>query len=249
MPVAAQRALALLSDPATEPEQLQEAIACDQALSLRALRMANSAYYRRNREVSTVSAAVVVLGFKTIQTLLLTSAAHRVIASAQDVAAPLWDHSYAAAVACRELAREAGEGVLKREEAFLAGLFHDLGKGVIAARFPGVYREATGVVGERDALDFDHGELGEVLLTQWAIPANLAAAVGGHHDAGPSPLGELVVIGEWLSWAVAPGVGAVAPARPEALLTARGFGAEFLGDILETVKLYLDEESGPHEPS
>ncbi|RXL80522.1 HDOD domain-containing protein, partial [Citrobacter sp. AAK_AS5] len=81
---------------------------------------------------------------KTIQTLLLTSVAHRVIASAREVAAQLWDHSYAAAVACREFAREMGRSVLQREEAFLAGLFHDVGKGVIAARFPGVYRDASG---------------------------------------------------------------------------------------------------------
>ncbi len=248
LPVAAQRALALLSDPATEPEQLQEALARDQALSLRALRLANSAYYRRNREVSTLTSAVVVLGFKTIQTLLLTSAAHRVIASAADVAVPLWDHSYAAAVACREIARESGRGPREGEEAFLAGLFHDVGKGVIAARFPGIYGGADGVHGERDALGFDHGDLGEVLLTRWEIPGDLSAAVGSHHQPEPSPLGELVVLGEWLAWAVAPGVGSEAPSRPDALLRANDLGPERLGDILETVKLYLEEESGPHDP-
>jgi hypothetical protein len=141
-----------------------------------------------------------------------------------------------------------GKGSRKREEAFLAGLFHDVGKAVIAARFPGMYRDGGGVAEERDALGFDHGDLGEVLLTRWEIPGDLSAAVGTHHRPTQSPLGELVVVGEWLAWAVAPGVGREPPARPNAYLDANGLGANRLGDILETVKLYLDEESGPDEP-
>lgn len=244
LPAAAQHALALLSDPTTEPGELQQALARDQALALRALRLANSAYYRRSREITTLSNAVVVLGFRTIQTLLLSSAAHRVIAAAGELAEQLWNHSFAAAVACREFSKEIGRGSLEREEAFLAGLFHDLGKGVVAARFPGIYADSAGVEGERAALGFDHADLGQVLLERWQIPAALSAAVGTHHEAGPSALGRLVVMGEWLAWGVAPGVGSCLPERPMGLLDAYGMAPERLGEILESVKLYLDEESG-----
>lgn len=246
LPAAAQHALALLSNPATEPVELQEALSRDQALALRALRLANSAYYRRNREITTLSNAVVVLGFRTIQTLLLSSAAHRVIAAAGDLAEQLWSHSFAAAVACREFAKELGKGALEREEAFLAGLFHDLGKGVLAARFPGIYADAApgGIGAERAALGFDHAGLGQVLLERWQIPAALSGAVGTHHEAEPSALGRLVVMGEWLAWGVAPGVGSCLPERPAKLLEAYDMAPERLGEILESVKLYLDEESG-----
>lgn len=246
LPAAAQHALALLSNPATEPGELQEALSRDQALALRALRLANSAYYRRNREITTLSNAVVVLGFRTIQTLLLSSAAHRVIAAAGDLAEQLWSHSFAAAVACREFAKELGKGALEREEAFLAGLFHDLGKGVLAARFPGIYADEApnGTGAERAALGFDHAALGQVLLERWQIPPALSGAVGTHHEAEPSALGRLVVMGEWLAWGVAPGIGSCPPERPGKLLETHGMGAERLGEILESVKLYLDEESG-----
>ncbi|MBE0618893.1 MAG: HDOD domain-containing protein [Proteobacteria bacterium] len=247
LPAAAQRALALLSDPATEPEQLQEALARDQALALQTLRLANSAFYRRNREISTLSNAVVVLGFRTIQTLLLSCAAQRVIAAAGDLAEQLWGHSFAAAAACREFASELRWGAVEREEAFLAGLFHDLGKGVIASRFPGIYGDTEGAEGERAALGFDHGELGRVLLEQWKIPEALSGAVGTHHGTSPSPLGCLIVAGEWLAWGVADGVGGPPPERPSALLSAYGVGPEGLGEILARVKLALEEESGPHE--
>lgn len=249
LPAAAQHALALLSDPATEPEQLQEALARDQGLALQALRLANSAYYRRNREISTLSAAVVVLGFRTIQTLLLSCAAQRVIAGAGSLAEQLWGHSFATAVACRELAKELQWGGVAREEAFLAGLFHDLGKGVIASRFPGIYQEAVGADGERSALGFDHGALGQLLLERWKIPESLAGAVGGHHGPAPSSLGCLIVAGEWLAWGVAEGVGGRPPERPSSLLHAYGLGPERLGEVLERVKLVLEEESGAHEPS
>jgi len=249
LPAAAQRALALLADSATEPEQLQEALGRDQALALQVLRLSNSAYYRRNREVSTLSGAVVVLGFRTIQTLLLSCAAQRVIAAAGDLAEQLWSHSFAAAVACREFGREFKWGGLEREEAFLAGLFHDLGKGVIASRFPGIYEEAQGAEGEQSALGFDHGGLGQLLLERWGIPAALAGAVGTHHGANPSPLGCLVTAGEWLVWGVAEGVGGPPPERPSALLEAYGLGPERLGGVLERVKLVLEEEAGSREPS
>lgn len=246
LPAAAQHALALLSNPATEPGELQEALSRDQALALRALRLANSAYYRRNRQITTLSHAVVVLGFRTIQTLILSSAAHRIIAAAGDLAERLWSHSFAAAVACREFAKELGKGALEREEAFLAGLFHDLGKGVLAARFPGIYADAApdGTGAERAALGFDHANLGQVLLERWQIPAALASAVGSHHEPEPCALGRLVVMGQWLAWGVAPGAGSCPPQRPATLLEAHDMDPERLGEILESVKLYLDEEAG-----
>ena len=58
LPTVAQEALALLSDPLAEPEQLQAVLSRDPALSLRVLRLANSAFYRRNREVATLTSAI-----------------------------------------------------------------------------------------------------------------------------------------------------------------------------------------------
>ncbi len=248
LPAVAQEALGLLSDPRTEPEQLQAVLSRDQALALKLLRLANSAYYRRAREVTTLSGAVVLLGFKTIQTLVLSSAAHRVISSAGACAEQLWEHSYASAVACRELACRSGQPGGLREETFLAGLFHDVGKGVIAAKFPLVYRdtETGGSEGEEAFLGFHHGHLGRILLNRWKIPGVLADAVGDHHESETVGLARTVVLGERLAWAVAPGVGTNPPCLTDALLEEAGLDGSAVQEIREQVAAYVAEDRGHH---
>ncbi len=244
LPLVAQQALGLLAEPGTEPEQLQAVLARDPALALRVLRLANSAYYRRAREVSTLSAGVVLLGFKTIQTLVLSCAVQTVLALAGPLAGRLWEHSFASAAACRELGTVLGLGAAAREEAFLAGLFHDVGKGVLAAKFPGLYETPLGLSGERDALGFQHAELGRLLLEQWGVPPLLAAAVGNHHGPDPEPLARLVAAGDWLAWPLAPGVGSAVPAEPSALLAEAGLGEGALEEMRARVDALLCEDRG-----
>ena len=244
LPAVAQQAMALLGDPSTEPEELQRVLSRDTALALKVLRLANSAYYRRGREITTLSAAVVVLGFKTIHTCVLSSAVHRVLSSAGGLADQLWEHSFSAGVACRELARAARFSVVEREEAFLAGLFHDVGKGVIAAKFAGIYMEPLGLAGEAEQLGFHHGHLGHVLLRMWEIPEALSLAVAGHHELQADGLTRITAAGDWLAWAVRPGVGAEAPPEPEALLAELELDAAAVGEMREAVQRFLAEEIG-----
>ena len=186
--------------------------------------------------------AVVVLGFKTIHTCVLSSAVHRVISAAGAVADRLWDHSFSAGAACRELAKAAGLTMVEREEAFLAGLFHDVGKGVIAAKFPGVYGESLGVIGEAEKLGFHHGHLGHVLLSLWEIPETLRLAVAGHHQTEPDGLARITGAGDWLAWQVAPGVGAESPPEPGGFLAELKLGAAEVEELKDTVNGFLSEE-------
>lgn len=245
LPAVAQQALALLADPSTEPEDLQAVLSRDAALSLRVLRLANSAFYRRKREISTLTSAILLLGFKTIQSLILSSAVHRVLSSSGSVAGALWDHSFAAGAACRELARRTG-GVPERvEEAFLAGLFHDVAKGVLAAKFPGLYAKPLGVAGEVEVLGFDHAQLAQVLLAKWEIPPALAAAVGAHHEPDVTGLGALTAVADWLVWESAPGVGAEPPGEPAALASL-GLVRGALEEVRTSLAGSLAEEKVGH---
>lgn len=246
LPAVAQEALSLLSDPTTLPEELQEVLSRDPALALRVLRLANSAFYRRKREVSTLTSAILLLGFKTIQTLILSSAVHRVLSTAGALANVLWDHSFAAGLACRELRKRVGPQGDAVEEAFLAGLFHDVAKGVIVTKFPGVYGRPLGFLGEVSELGFHHGQLGHVLLTKWEIPSALAVAVGGHHDEDATDLGCLARVADWLAWGMAPGIGADPPEAPAGALARLGLEARGLGDLQDQLAESLAEERGAH---
>jgi HD-like signal output (HDOD) protein len=246
LPAVAQEALGLLSNPKTEPEELQAVLSRDPGLSLKILRLANSAYYRRNREISTLTSAILLLGFKTIQTLILSSAVHRVLTSGGSAATSLWEHSLAAALACRELGRRLRGFCSDAEEAFLAGLFHDTAKGVIGAKFPGIYSVPLGLDGEIESLGFHHGHLGQVLLSKWDIPPALCLAVGSHHEREPQGLGLLTAIADWLAWGLAPGIGAEAPEEPSRLLSAVGIDKDLLEEIQRSLAATLAEERGSH---
>lgn len=244
LPVVAQQALSLLADPAAEPEALQSVLSRDPALAVKVLSQANSAYYRRNRAITTLGGAVVLLGFKTIQTLILSSAVHRVLQGAGPWGQALWLHCFGAGLAGRELARRArGRGGVP-EEAFLVGLFHDVGKGLLAAKLPRLYDNAPGWAGEEADLGFHHGTLGQALLLRWSIPETLAEAVGEHHRAEGGGLPGVARAADWLAWSVAPGVGALPYPRPDGNLEALGLGDDDLTDLRESLAESLSEEGG-----
>jgi HD-like signal output (HDOD) protein len=219
LPAVAQEVLQLLSIPGTEPALLQESMQRDPALTLKVLRIANSAYYRRGREISTLADAIVLLGLKTVQCIVMSSAVQRVLDSAGDVSEKLWEHSFAVAVACREVASHNRESTERKEEVYLAGLFHDVAKGVIATHFSGIYNLPLSLEGETEDLGFTHTNLAQVLLTKWAIPAVITEAVSSHHlDPLPEGYAEVIVLGNWLTEECAPGVVPVPRKVPTELL-------------------------------
>ncbi len=243
LPSVAQEALAHLSTPDANPAGLQAIMSRDPALTLKVLRMANSAYYRRGREITSLGDAIVLLGFKTIQSLVLSSAVQRVLNSAGALAPRLWEHCFTVAVACREISADAPGMGVEREEAFLAGLFHDVAKGVMAAQFPGIYSKPLSASEEREALGFDHAELGQVLLTKWQIPAVLTEGVGGHHGRSASPLSSLIRLGNLVSRPLAPGLSADdgEPANLKAV-EIWGLTEDAIGGVRESIAPLIHEE-------
>ena len=242
LPTVAQEVLRQLSVPGTNPAVLEQTMSRDPALSLRVLRMANSAYYRRGREISSLSDAIVLLGFKTIQSLVLSSAVVNVLNSAGSIAPRLWEHCFAVGVACRELARMNGLPVHEREEAFLAGLFHDVAKGVIASRFPGIYSFPKTAADERDLLGFDHAQLGLVLLNKWQIPSALSDAVGGHHSGAPGLLASLIQAGNCVAQPIAPGVAPLPRECPEELAVRWSLDVASMAALREKTEETISEE-------
>lgn len=241
LPAVAQEALAHLSTPEANPASLQSIMSRDPALTLKMLRMANSAYYRRGREISSLSDAIVLLGFKTVQSLVLSSAVQRVLSSAGSIAPRLWEHCFAVAVACREASVRAGVDI-EREEAFLAGLFHDVAKGIMAAQFPGLYSHPKGVGEERDYLGFDHAQLAQVLLYKWQIPKALADGVGGHHSNGDNTLSRLIALGNLIARPIAPGISVCGDGFGEDTALLWGIGEDDLKSLKESVSNTISEE-------
>jgi HD-like signal output (HDOD) protein len=192
-PQVAAKVLELSSDPETSANQLQQVISDDQAMTGRILKIANSAMYSCSRKVKTLTEAIVMLGFNSIRSLVVTSAARNLYNTRKSRTGLkerlLWEHSIGCAIACRLLAAERVPGLA--EEAFLAGLMHDIGKLVLNLRVPEQFDEVVQIVynenrpfhvTEAELLGFDHTQVGALLVNKWKLSPMLEEAILNHHN-------------------------------------------------------------------
>ena len=198
LPAAVVRVMQLTDDPKAGMADVARALASDQALAARVLKLANSAFYGASRRIATVSEAVVTLGMRTTRNLVMATSCQEMLE--RDVAGyalprgALWRHSLACASAAQALAERARYRAT--EEAFVAGLLHDIGKVVLSTyrkeEFARVLLRAlagdrTFAEAEREVLGFDHAEAGARLLERWNLPSSLVLAVRYHHAPLESP--------------------------------------------------------------
>ena len=180
-------------DPEITVGRISQMILRDQSLTAGILRLANSAFYGHPRQVTTISDATLLLGFSTIKSLAISTHTSGLLAGPLPgyglQRGELWQHSVAVAFTARRLAIEAG--VEPVEEAFVAGLLHDIGKVILSSRMEDAFDEVIAVAEERRAplhevevelLGFDHAELGAQIAATWNFPPELEEAIRVHHD-------------------------------------------------------------------
>lgn len=208
LPDAARRTAERAQDPECSPAELAATFASDPVLASQLLRVANSSYYGLRASVSSIEHAGNLLGRMRLRNIALASSLGPMMCRKSphgDLSFEvLWRHSLSAAAAARSLARHVG-GV-DPEQAFTAGLVHDLGMLVEAQLDPAGIAEvldrhvagaqATLAELERAHFGFDHGLLGAALCAEWGFPAELSACVRWHDDpcAAPEELRTLAAV-------------------------------------------------------
>lgn len=192
VPQIAFKVISLLNNPETAAVDLAEVISRDQALTAKLLRLCNSAFYSLQRQVTTISEAVVIVGFGTIKSMVMMittqGAMNKGLIGYRIGPGELWNHSLGVAEVAKDLAVRAG--YKEPEEAFIAGLIHDIGKMVLNQHaLPEVYK-ATNLYqkgemsldeAERSILGFDHASIGAALVEKWGLPAVLVHSIRSHH--------------------------------------------------------------------
>lgn len=188
------------------------------------LRLANSAYFGFPRKVSTVTQAIVVLGFETVKALALGASVFGALGRRNGTidTDAFFRHSLATGLAARLLVerRAPKDGAA----AFCGGILHDLGKLVLAEFLPDCrsaletalqkampYEEA-----EREAAGLTHNEIGQWFAERWNFPVELAAAIRWHHDPEEATEGVECAAAVHLGDVVAHRCGAAGDARPAA---------------------------------
>lgn len=188
MPVVATRVMRELMNPNASADSLSKVIETDQALVTRILMIANSAFYGCARKVSSIQLAVVVLGFTTLKNLVIATSTKSLYHRQSPAEQALWEHSLGVGVASHVLAIPFCPAGL--EDAFTAGLLHDLGKLILYTKEPEGYalildQQKGGIschLSENDAYGFTHADVGAVLAEQWNLPETFEFAIGLHHS-------------------------------------------------------------------
>ncbi|MBK7142633.1 MAG: HDOD domain-containing protein [bacterium] len=174
-------------------QELAKVLMRDPAMTAKVLRIANSPYYGAGRNISTVTQAVVTLGMRTVTALTLSSSVYKLVGDwkTQINRTRFWRHSLEVAIGSRMIYEALGKK--PSEEAFVAGLLHDIGILVLENSFPEKYRQIWQQVQQGENLveleeqlwGTNHARVGKFLLEQWNIPVKICEAVGMHHLVFP----------------------------------------------------------------
>lgn len=189
IPVVATKVMQLIEDENVSADELAKVVASDPAVAARVLKISNSSFYGCQRQIQTLSHAIVVLGFGTLKSLVVAASVKQVYQPYGLTEKMLWEHSFGAGLAARMIAK--GTRLVSEEEAFLGGLFHDIGKIILntldSQRFQSVmqlcYNEGvTFEEAERQVYSYTHSEVGGLVIKKWNFPDLLMNAVLKHHS-------------------------------------------------------------------
>lgn len=179
-------------DPDVDYAAVARVIEVDPGLTASLLRLANSAYFGARGTIGSVQFAMTRLGMRRVHQMALAVCvaplAGKPVQGYGLDAGSLWEHSLATAMAAEILARDV-PGV-SSEDAFTAGLLHDLGKNVLGMFVADEYEDIRRLVqqedysfdeAERAVLGTDHATVAGMLLRHWQLPEAIVEAVRWHH--------------------------------------------------------------------
>lgn len=187
LPAVAWKILEMTSDLYCGASTLEEVLSRDQAITGRVLRLANSVHYAQRCPVTTVTRAAAVVGNRRLRSLVVAVSLEGLYNRGSAFGRTFWEHSLLAGIGAQQLAMETRYP--DPEEAFIAGLLHDIGKSILEKKFPDFYGEVSGYVNDfgwtvEEAEHYlagqDHTQVGEQLCRYWKLAPPLAEAIQFH---------------------------------------------------------------------
>ncbi|MBZ0156844.1 MAG: HDOD domain-containing protein [Alphaproteobacteria bacterium] len=245
MPDIAVKVLSLLEDEYCSMRKLEAVIFEDPSLTTAILKVANAPFYKTGKSINTLPEAIMAIGLHNLLALVsIISLTNQLSGKHFDTA--LMRHAMAVSSAAALLAQE-GRGV-KKEEALVAGLLHDIGKTILSCNAPEQYtvirdrsvkEKRPFIEIEDEVLGFNHCTIGSVLAKKWKFPALYEHIIRTHHgESVKSPAGPeqvlsceerlcyVVRIADTLTLAAGIGVGEPSEKRLGDLLRVLGIDAE-----------------------
>ena len=204
----------LLQDKQALIENVARIIEVDPAMSSSILRLINSAFYGRPTQSNSIAHAVMILGFNAVKNAVVSVAILDTL-SLKDrypnfSIADFWRHSVSVAVLGKQLAERTR--LISPEDAFIAGLLHDIGKIIMIKYFKEDFGKVLQAMqetncsfsdAEADVASIDHVQIGAYLARKWQLPEDIIQAIASHHyyitSSKSTGLVECVMMGNALS--------------------------------------------------
>lgn len=176
------------------PKDLVHVIDHDPVMTMKILKLVNSAYFGLSRKVTSINQGVVFVGINTIKNLALTIATMGVLPKDNQAGMNMTKfllHSLGASTIAKMLGQRLGASAKEAADYFVAGLLHDFGKVVFAQYMPTEFTRALKRAEEENIslqtaetleIGADHTEIGGMLGERWQLPEALTHAMRSHHN-------------------------------------------------------------------
>lgn len=192
--------IVMLSDPNANYFDISKKVAHDQTLSLKVLRVVNSAYFGLSRKVYSIDEATVILGINKLKTMVIASGFANSVKSVEGIElTSFWRDSFRVAILAQWLAKRTE--LVDPEEAFTVGIVHNIGRLLLHLTAPTIALEIqtrtkenfiSRTKAELDSLTFTTQDAGKALMDLWKFPPVLGEAVRIHKrpfsEQDPQPL-------------------------------------------------------------
>ncbi len=251
----------LTEDPNSTAQDINNVLSQDQAMTARVLKLANSAFYGFPRRIGTVTDATVLLGFKTIKSIVMAASVSDILAGKMEGYAlehgELWRHSQCAAMAARHIARKVK--FMQLDLAYTGALLHDIGKVILNNAMKDSYHDVVDLVMERnipfldaelEILGYSHADVGAKVAEKWNLPSDLVEAIAFHHEpvgaTANKKLTAIVHLADALCIMMGIGIGVDGLLYPISQETMDMFGLDELaieGIVAELIDVFADQQS------
>ncbi len=189
------------NNPNTSPNDLNRVISLDPVLTAKVLKLVNSAFYSLPHQITSLTRAIIMLGINTVKNLALSTAIMDAIHTkslktnfALDINA-FWLHSLSVGVISKLLAEINEVPFIQRDQYFMAGLLHDLGKILLSNYFAEDYSAVVNLVkeeqiplpvAEKRIMKTDHTMVGKMIAKKWRLDETISSVLACHHTVWES---------------------------------------------------------------